>query len=158
MRLTLALATGLFVASCAAVPPQPEYVPSQVPPAIEARLREMGNIVDVPRTAALYAPLASKEPYAGVKVTRDAAYGPDSRHRLDVFEPDTQGASRPVLVFSWIYLLDPAPIASWPVPALMAIFCGLVHSAFGNVIRTMPCSKVASAWLASTSKGKVTVR
>ena len=99
MRLTLTLATGLFVASCAAVAPQPDYVPSQVPPAIEARLRQMGPVIDPPGTAAIYAPLASKEPYAGVKVTRDVAYGPDSRHRLDVFEPDTQGASRSVLMF-----------------------------------------------------------
>jgi len=41
---------------------------------------------------------------------------------------------------------------------LVAIYCGLVHSAFGKVVRTMPCSKVALDWLASTSNGNVTVR
>nr|WP_205960325.1 alpha/beta hydrolase [Ramlibacter henchirensis] len=56
-------------------------------------------MVDPPRTAALYAPLARKEPYAGVRVARDIAYGPDARHRLDVFEPEAKGAPRPVLVF-----------------------------------------------------------
>jgi acetyl esterase/lipase len=98
--MRLALATGLvFLASCAAVAPQPDQVPSQVPAPIEARLRQMGAVVDPPRTAELYAPLARKEPYAGVKITRDVGYGPDARHRLDVFEPESQGAARPVLVF-----------------------------------------------------------
>lgn len=99
MRLLLALAAGLLLASCAAVPPQPNYVASQVPPAIAARLQQLGRVVDPPRTAELYAPLARKEPYAGVKTTRDVAYGPDARHRLDVFEPAPQSAARPVLVF-----------------------------------------------------------
>jgi acetyl esterase/lipase len=99
MRLALTLAAGLVLASCAAVAPQPDHVPSQVPPAIEAKLREMGRAIDPPRTAALYAPLARTEPYAGVKVTRDVAYGPDARHRLDVFGPEASGGPRPVLVF-----------------------------------------------------------
>jgi acetyl esterase/lipase len=99
MRLAVALATAFLLAACAAMPPQPDYVPSQVPPAIAARLQQMGRVVDPPGTAALYAPLARKEPYAGVKVTRDVAYGPDARHRLDVFAPEAQGALRPVLVF-----------------------------------------------------------
>lgn len=98
MHLILALATGLLLASCA-VPPQPNHVASQVPPAIAARLQQLGRVVDPPRTAEIYAPLARKEPYAGVKATRDVAYGPDARHRLDVFEPQTQARARPVLVF-----------------------------------------------------------
>lgn len=99
MRLALAAASALFLAACAAVTPQTVQVPSQVPPTLEARLREIGRVVDPPRTAELYAPLARKEPYAGVKVTRDVAYGADARHRLDVFEPETRAGSRPVLVF-----------------------------------------------------------
>ena len=99
LALSLALASGVFLVSCAAVAPQTDHVPSQVPPAIEARLREMGRVVDPPRTAELYAPLARREPYAGVKVTRDVAYGPHARHRLDVFEPEAQGGARAVFVF-----------------------------------------------------------
>ncbi|GAB3659416.1 carboxylesterase family protein [Ramlibacter alkalitolerans] len=97
--MRLVLATALFLASCAALPPQPDHVPSQVPPEIEAGLQQIGRVVDPPRTGELYAPLARKEPYAGVKTTRDVAYGPDARHRLDVFEPEAPTGSRPVLLF-----------------------------------------------------------
>jgi len=74
---------------------------SQVPAAIEAKLREIGPVVAPPATAALYAPLQQKEPYAEAKVSRDERYGPDARHRLDVFAPTSAGAAsnRPVLVF-----------------------------------------------------------
>ncbi|MDR0359045.1 MAG: alpha/beta hydrolase [bacterium] len=52
---------------------------------------------------AIYAPLHEREPYAGVRVRRDAAYGAHERHRLDVFEPEDAGApeggGRPVVVF-----------------------------------------------------------
>ena len=41
-----------------------------------------------------------REPYQGVKVSRDQAYGADPRHLLDVFEPARRsGLSRPVLLF-----------------------------------------------------------
>lgn len=73
---------------------------SQVPPAIEASLRQMGRVIDPMGTARLYAPLHPREPYADVKVQRSLAYGSDARHLLDVFTPGTASASaRPVLVF-----------------------------------------------------------
>lgn len=99
MRLVLAAASALFLAACAAVTPPGVQVPSQVPPAIEERLREIGRVVDPPRTAEIYAPRARKEPYAGIKVIRDVAYGTDARHRLDVFEPESRTGTRPVLMF-----------------------------------------------------------
>jgi triacylglycerol lipase len=76
-------------------------LPSQVPGAIEAQLRQIGRVVDPARTAALYAPLQQREPYAGVAVTRAVRYGPDAeRNLLDVFTPQQPGgALRPVLVF-----------------------------------------------------------
>lgn len=47
---------------------------------------------------AAYAPLLENSPKDGVTVTREHAYGPHERHRLDVFRPD--GAERaPVVVF-----------------------------------------------------------
>jgi acetyl esterase/lipase len=68
---------------------------AQVPPEIAAGIRKIGPIVDTPNTAKLYAPLfeQQKEPYHGVTVTRDLAYGPDPLNRIDVF---TSGPSAPV--------------------------------------------------------------
>ena len=47
-----------------------------MPEDIAWKLLEIGRVIDVPKTAALYAPLQQKEPYQGVKVERDVKYGP----------------------------------------------------------------------------------
>jgi acetyl esterase/lipase len=47
----------------------------------------------------VYTPFHEREPYAGLTVTRDARYGPDERHRLDVFAPADSAVARPVLLF-----------------------------------------------------------
>jgi acetyl esterase/lipase len=71
-----------------------------MPSDIEAKLAELGAVINPAETAKLYAPLQEKEPYQGIKVTRDLKYGPDERHALDVFAADPAGTSpRPVLVF-----------------------------------------------------------
>ena len=75
---------------------------AQQPPMSEDlawKLLELGRVIDVPKTAALYAPLAQKEPYAGVKTERDVKYGAAERHLLDVFTPETGSSPRPVLIF-----------------------------------------------------------
>jgi acetyl esterase/lipase len=72
---------------------------AQMPADIAARVKELGVVIDPPGTAAIYAPLQEKEPYAGVKVERDVKYGPDARHALDVFVPEAGSGPRPVLVF-----------------------------------------------------------
>ena len=75
---------------------------AQQPPMSEDlawKLLELGRVIDVPKTAALYAPLAQKEPYAGVKTERDVKYGAAERHLLDVFTPETSSSPRPVLIF-----------------------------------------------------------
>ncbi len=41
----------------------------------------------------------AKEPYAGVKVTRDVKYGPHERNTLDLFVPEGAGAGRPIFMF-----------------------------------------------------------
>jgi triacylglycerol lipase len=46
----------------------------------------------------VYAPLLAKQPRAGVQITRDQVYGPDGRHRLDVYAPAPAAALLPVLV------------------------------------------------------------
>jgi triacylglycerol lipase len=71
-----------------------------VPDTIASRLVALGRVVDPPGTAPLYAPLQQREPYPGIRVTRDVRYGADGqRNLLDVFTPEAGGAPRPVLVF-----------------------------------------------------------
>lgn len=72
----------------------------EMPSEIEWKLAELGAVINPAATAGLYAPLQEKEPYQGVKVTRDLKYGPDDRNALDVFAPDpAAGAPRPVLIY-----------------------------------------------------------
>jgi triacylglycerol lipase len=70
-----------------------------MPADIAAKIRTIGPVIDSPATAAIYAALHEKEPYTGVKVTRDVKYGPDVRQALDIFEPAQSGAPRPVFVY-----------------------------------------------------------
>lgn len=71
-----------------------------MPSEIEWKLAEMGDVINPPETAKLYAPLQEAEPYQGIKVARDIKYGPDDRHALDVFAAEREGAAqRPVLMF-----------------------------------------------------------
>jgi acetyl esterase len=69
------------------------------PPGIEQRVREAGPVLDMPLTRALYDPLLALQPRTGVRVLRNLAYGPDVRHRLDVYCPDTYAAAgAPVVI------------------------------------------------------------
>jgi triacylglycerol lipase len=74
---------------------------AQMGPDLADKLRSMGRVIDPPATGALYAPrVLDKEPYAGVTVQRDIAYGSDPRHLLDVFVLEgAASAPRPVLIF-----------------------------------------------------------
>ena len=72
---------------------------AQVTPDMKARIAAIGRVVDPPSTAQLYARLQKHPPYAGVRVMRDVAYGPDARDVLDVFQPEHAVADRPVLIF-----------------------------------------------------------
>ena len=51
-----------------------------MPDDIAAKVKEIGRVIDPPKTAPLYVPLHPKEPYEGVKVTREVKYGPDARN------------------------------------------------------------------------------
>jgi acetyl esterase/lipase len=99
MRTGLVLILAAALAGCAAAPTTSRPMRSQVPAQIASQLRQIGPVVAPPPTAAIYAPMQQREPYAGVKVTRDLHYGPDARHLLDVFTPESGGGARPVLVF-----------------------------------------------------------
>ena len=77
-----------------------EALAGETSPEIATAVKQIGPIIDPPATAALFAPLQKKEPYAGVTVTRDEKYGADPRNRLDVFQPaKSDGARRPILIF-----------------------------------------------------------
>jgi acetyl esterase len=70
------------------------------PPEIAARIRALGAVLDMRTTQQMYAPLLARQSFAGVKVERDLAYGPDVRHRLDVYRSEgTSGALQVLVVF-----------------------------------------------------------
>ena len=76
---------------------------AQLPTDIAVQLQKMGRVVNPPATAAIYAPRAlDKEPYQGVSVQRDIAYGADPRNLLDVFVP-TAAAATPRKVFIFVH-------------------------------------------------------
>ena len=72
----------------------------RIDPALAAKLRAIGPVVNVPAAAAIYAPLQAKAPKDGVKHTDNLAYGPDPLQKLDVYEPSVHPAdAMPVLIF-----------------------------------------------------------
>jgi acetyl esterase/lipase len=77
----------------------PTVALAQMPPDIAAKIAAMGRVVDPENTGKIYAPLQEKEPYAGVRVTRDVKYGNDPRNVVDIFVPESGAAGRPVLMF-----------------------------------------------------------
>ncbi len=107
-RLDLARATNriprtalarLAVAALGAGLAFPTLALAQMPPDIAEKIAAMGRVVDPENTGKLYTPLQEKEPYAGVKVTRDVKYGSDARNVVDIFVPETGAAGRAVLMF-----------------------------------------------------------
>jgi triacylglycerol lipase len=72
---------------------------SPMPEDLAWKLLELGRVIDLPKTAALYAPMQETEPYQGVRIERDVKYGPADRHLLDVFMPEASSSVRPVLIF-----------------------------------------------------------
>jgi acetyl esterase/lipase len=91
-RFAITLCASLSV--IAAVPAM-----AQMPPDIAAKIAALGRVVDSAATSAIYTPLQETEPYAGVKIVRDAKYGPAERNRVDVFTPEGASDQRPVLMF-----------------------------------------------------------
>jgi triacylglycerol lipase len=56
-----------------------------MPPAVAARIREFGNVVRAQETAELYAVQPRLFTAADVVVSEEIAYGPDAKHRLQVY-------------------------------------------------------------------------
>jgi len=102
--LTGAIATLLASSTMVSAMAADQPPPPGMPPQIAAALREIGPKIDGARTGPLYAPLFPKEPYEGVRLVRDLAYGPHERHRLDLFVSPgkpavTKGKGMPIVVF-----------------------------------------------------------
>ena len=74
---------------------------AQVPPDIEAKLKQIGRVVDAPGTALIYGPLLATQSYEGVEFTRDQAYGAEPRNKLDVAAP-TAKARNPLQVLIYV--------------------------------------------------------
>lgn len=72
------------------------------PPEIERQIRAHGAVLDMPFTQSIYGPLLSSQRRDGVKVTRDLAYGTDSRHRVDVYQPNN-AAVQPTAVILFMH-------------------------------------------------------
>jgi triacylglycerol lipase len=74
----------------------------RIPPEVRVKLKELGATVSpqmIQTTFQLYAPLQPKAP-PGLAEYQDLPYGPDDRHRLDVFAPAAKSArAAPVVVF-----------------------------------------------------------
>lgn len=73
-----------------------------VPPHVLAKVKETGAVLNPAMVQAmfdLYAPMMPK-PAPGVMIIEDLAYGPNERHRLDVFAPAARPAQTlPVVMF-----------------------------------------------------------
>ena len=76
---------------------------AQVPPDIAKQNREIGPVVEVAKTSAVYGPLQPDEPYTNMMVVRNQQYGATPRAVLDVFKPTpAKGAKAvkpPILIF-----------------------------------------------------------
>lgn len=71
--------------------------------AFRAEVRDLGTAINpqvIGASMALYAKRLPPSPEAGCEVVRDIAYGPDERHRLDIYTGGGDpAAGRPVLVY-----------------------------------------------------------
>lgn len=75
---------------------------AQVPADIAAKLREIGPVLNPQMIQATFALYIARVPKSvpGVSAVEDIAYGPDERHRLDVFAPAARaGRAMPVVLF-----------------------------------------------------------
>jgi hypothetical protein len=106
-----ALAVGVLVLALA------PSAHAQVPAALEAELKKIGQIVDPACTAKLYRPLMPKNDYdtywppdaeapvfkgqlyPGITITRDQSFGPNAKDLIDIFTADKGGGNRPVLIY-----------------------------------------------------------
>lgn len=71
-------------------------------PDVARRLREIGRALSpdvVDAVHGLFVPLHEARGYQAPRIERDLAYGPHTRHRLDIHAPEGRPAGLPVLLF-----------------------------------------------------------
>src|SRR3954451_20225059 len=94
--LSLSISGALVVGATAQV--------SLMPQAVQERLQQVGpgwgkDITgNIAKTLEVYEPVLAAAPKSGVKITKDVAYGPDARHRIDIFQAEAR-TSAPVVVY-----------------------------------------------------------
>jgi len=69
---------------------------------VRGAIAALGRVLSVETLAEaqrIYAPYQEREPYHGLLVSRDLAYGADERHRLDIFRAEGVEERRPALIF-----------------------------------------------------------
>lgn len=77
---------------------------SNMPPHVQQRLAEVGPgwgkdiLGNIQKTLEVYTPLLAVAPKTGVRVERNISYGPDARHKADVFRAEGL-KNAPVVVF-----------------------------------------------------------
>src|SRR6185437_13442788 len=79
-----------------------ELVLSSPNHAVAAEIRRLGRAFTpeiLQATYRLYTPYQQRAPKDGVSVHKDLAYGPDERHRLDVFVPTKAPAKAPIVAY-----------------------------------------------------------
>ena len=74
-----------------------------IPREVQEKIRAIGKHVNkevIIATQKIYIPLQAKAPKDGVRVAKDEKYGPDDRHRLDVYAPVVKPETpMPILMF-----------------------------------------------------------
>ena len=71
-------------------------------------------------TRAIYDPLLATQPRSGVRVVHNLVYGPDKRHRLDIYQPDPSIAVRaPIVIYFQVAALFEGTKLSARTPALL---------------------------------------
>lgn len=98
-RFFIVAAAVLAIAATAPAIADDKY---QIDPAVAAKLRALGNRINVGEAAKIYVPLQANAPKDGVKHTDNLAYGHDPLQKLDVYEP-TAHPSKPMPVFIYIH-------------------------------------------------------
>ena len=90
-----AVVGGLALALCAGA------ALAAIPPDIQAKLREIGRVIEAGETAKLYRPLFAEGLPADVSATRDIAFGDDPKQKLNVYGSALgKGPARTVLIFA----------------------------------------------------------
>lgn len=77
---------------------------ANMPRHVQDRLAEVGPVWgrdilgNIAKTLEVYTPMLRDAPKADVRVTRDLSYGPDGRHKLDVYQPEGK-TGVPIVVY-----------------------------------------------------------